>query len=169
MSTYTTTLTRIYCCIAGRIWRILFLQRASFIFIDYSSEMICCSAITLVHLFNNNDDFVFCLFFFFHGFPDAFASTMQPWPKPWSVVTCWDTNVSYKEWWSNYLILAFSFIFFFFYGDLLFVCLQNRLIRSFHTLVPCDWEHVIAISFHNQISTTKSILFAMYTKREEPH
>jgi hypothetical protein len=58
----------------------------------------------------------------------------------------------------------------FFYGDLLFVCLQNRLIRSFHTLVPSDWEHVIAISFHDQIfSTTKSILFAMYKKREEPH
>ena len=68
--------------------------------------MICCSPITLVHPFNNNDDF------FFHGFPDAFASTMQPWPKPWSAVTCWDTNVSNKEW-SNYFILALSFIFFF--------------------------------------------------------
>ena len=164
MSTYTTTLTRIYCCIAGRIWRILFLQRASFIFIDYSSEMICCSAITLVHLFNNNDDFVFCLFFF-HGFPDAFASTMQPWPKPWSVVTCWDTNVSYKEWWSNYLILAFSFIFFFF---------MEIFYSSVYKIVWFDhfthWFLVIGNMSLPSVSITRSLLlnqsFLLCIRRE---
>ena len=107
MSTYTTTLTRIYCCVAGRILRIFFFcnERLLFLLITIAKWFVVHQSLWCIHLI------IMMMIFFFHGFPDAFASTMQPWPKPWSAVTCWDTNVSNKER-SNYLILALSFIFF---------------------------------------------------------
>jgi hypothetical protein len=55
-------------------------------------------SIAIVCPFNNRHlFFTFFSFSFLLSFGFVFAPLMQPWPKPWSAATSWDTNVSNKE------------------------------------------------------------------------
>jgi len=62
-----------------------------------SSSMSC--NITIVYSFNNRHLFFPLFIFWFSSchLGPCFAPMMQPWPKPWSAATCWDTNVSNKK------------------------------------------------------------------------
>jgi hypothetical protein len=64
---------------------------------DVLSYSMSCS-IAIVCPFNNRHlFFTFFSFSFLLSFGFVFAPLMQPWPKPWSAATSWDTNVSNKE------------------------------------------------------------------------